>query len=105
VGLPREIIDQDRQLAHRDRPVITGALAFLSVRAIAEHVHVSPTTVQRILREQPGYAPAEDGTIGVRKSFGRDGRRRPNRRFDTVARDAKIIAAHTSCTIFGTTRS
>ena len=62
----------------------------LSIRALAAASGVSPSTAYRDLVAAPERAPAEDGTIRVGWTVGIDGKRRPNRRFDTSSRDALI---------------
>lgn len=62
----------------------------MSIRAMASAFGISPTTVQKEIREQPGYAPDENGTIEVRRILGLDGKKRPSRRVDTTDRDERI---------------
>jgi DNA-binding NarL/FixJ family response regulator len=62
-----------------------------SIRAVAGLLQVSASTVVRTRQRNPGYLPDEDGTIRVGKCKGLDGKIRPNRRFDTTDRDARIV--------------
>jgi hypothetical protein len=99
MGLPPEVIAADRALSRASTPTAhqsgewpRSAADVLSVRAAAELRGVSPSTVQRDRQRADDYQPADDGTIPVRRLVGRDGKHRPSRRFDTTARDLRILA-------------
>ena len=51
---------------------------------------MSPTTVLKVMREQPEYARDEDGRVVVARRRGLDGKVRPSRRVDTSEQDARI---------------
>jgi hypothetical protein len=53
-------------------------------------------TVLRELQSDPDYQPDQDGTISVGWSVGLDGKKRPNRRFNTTARDTRIHELRTA---------
>lgn len=62
-----------------------------SIRGIARTMGMSPTTIHKVMREtRPD--PDEDGMIEHWPVLGLDGKRRPNRRFNTDARDEQIRA-------------
>lgn len=42
-------------------------------------------------QQEPGYQPAEDGTVLVFEVLGRDGKLRPSRRLNTNARDVDFV--------------
>lgn len=60
-----------------------------SIRATAQALGVSPTTVLKVLHEATTNA---DGTIKVSNVKGLDGKYRPNRRYDITERDEQIRA-------------
>lgn len=64
----------------------------MSIRAIAAAMGNSPTTVLKTTRAEPD----ENGMIRVGKTLGLDGKVRPDRRFDTTDRDARIVRAYRS---------
>ncbi|SDO18668.1 hypothetical protein SAMN04515671_0077 [Nakamurella panacisegetis] len=59
----------------------------MSIRAMATVLGVSPTTVQKY---RAFDSTNSDASINVGTSRGRDGRLRPDRRFDTTHRDSII---------------
>ncbi len=88
--------------------VLELSRAGLSIRAIASATGFSPTTVQKYLAD---WFTDEDGTLLWQMKQGRDGKRRPSRRFDTYERDSEIarmwrglktmseIAAEVGCSV------
>jgi DNA-directed RNA polymerase specialized sigma24 family protein len=63
----------------------------LSIRSAADILGLSPSTVAR-RRQRQDTADAGDGMAPFRRLLGRDGKHRPSRRFDTTARDLRILA-------------
>jgi DNA invertase Pin-like site-specific DNA recombinase len=41
-------------------------------------------------QSEPDYRAGDDGTVPIRRLLGRNGKVRPSRRFDTIARDERI---------------
>jgi transposase len=109
--LPDHVIAADGALS-RARPFTEPdcVTRVMSIRAAADVLGVSPTTVLRA-RHRRDAADAPDGMAPFRRLVGNDGKQRPNRRFDTTARDARIreragaglsvraIAAEVGCSV------
>lgn len=60
----------------------------MSIRAVAQTLGMSPTTVLKLSRQ--ANSPDENGMIFVGTCVGLDGKIRPSRRFDTTDRDERI---------------
>jgi DNA-binding NarL/FixJ family response regulator len=56
-----------------------------SLRALAAEFGASPSTIAKMVRKAEGQRPQ------VKMIMGRDGKMRPDRRYDITARDALIV--------------